>query len=186
MQQISDHDLMLAVKSGDLDQMGPIFERHHQKLYNLFLWQTGVHTVSEDLVQEVFWRMIRSRKTYKGEGKFTTWMYSIARSARMDYYRKNRRKMASLHDLPEIATDQPSQEDQAVQNSDHALLRKAMMRLTDDKREVLVMSRFHFMNYREIAGVLKCSVGTIKSRVFWALRDLGKIYRSMGGTYENV
>ncbi|MFC1569502.1 RNA polymerase sigma factor [bacterium] len=181
MKDISDHDLMLAVKDGDLDKMGLLFERYHQKVYNLFLWQTQSSTISEDLVQELFLRMLRSRKTYRGEGKFTTWMFSVARSARMDYYRKNKKKMSSLDNIKEIALDEPSQEDQVSTDSDVALLHQAMAKLPAEKREVLVMSRFQNMKYQEISKVLKCSVGTIKSRIFWAIRDLGKIYREMGG-----
>ncbi|MBN1782113.1 RNA polymerase sigma factor [bacterium] len=181
MKHISDHDLMISVKDGDLDKLGVLFERYHQKLYTLFLWQTRNAIISQDLVQEVFMRMLKSNKTYRGEGQFTTWMYCIARSVRMDHYRKNRKKMTSLDQAKEIPMDGSDPELQAERQSEIDLLYRAMDQLSDEKREVLVLSRLQNYKYEEIAGILGCSVGTIKSRVFWAIRDLGKIVKSMNG-----
>lgn len=178
---ISDHDLMMAVKNGDLDKMGLLFERHHQNLYNLFLWQTRVQSLSEDMVQEVFFRMIRSRHTWRGDGKFTTWMYSIARSVRADHYRKNRRETTSLDEVKDIALNAPTPEEALENSNQSALLQNALSQLSEEKREVLILSRFQDMKYEEISKIINCSVGTIKSRVYWALRDLAEIYQQLTG-----
>lgn len=181
MQALSDHDLMLSVKDGNLDQMGLLFERYHQKLYNLFLWQTRSQHASEDLVQDVFFRMIRSRHTYRGDGKFTTWMFSVARSARADYFRKGKREIGSLDQAAHFPCDDMTPEDELEKKSDHEILYQAMEQLSEDKREVLLLSRFQNLKYEQIADVMSCSVGTIKSRVFWALKDLSKIYKGLCG-----
>ncbi len=181
MQALSDHDLMMSVKNGNLDQMGLLFERYQQKLYNLFLWQTRSTQVSEDLVQDVFFRMIRSRHTYRGEGKFTTWMYSVARSARSDYFRKGKKEIGSLDQVQHIPSDELTPEDQVEKMDNYNMLYQAMTQLSEEKREVLLLSRFQNLKYEQIADVMSCSVGTIKSRVFWALKDLGKIYKGLCG-----
>lgn len=181
MQGLSDHDLMMAVKNGDLDQLAVLFERYHHKLYNLFFWQTRNAPLSEDLVQDVFIRIIRSRHTYRGEGKFITWMYSIARSARAEHFRKKRHPTRALDQIDDTAMDDPNPEDQTLKKDTNRLLYQALGLLDDEKREVLILSRFQYMKYEEIAEVMQCTVGTVKSRVFWALKDLSQIYKKLSG-----
>ena len=88
MAENTDHQLMLAVRDGDLDKLGHLFEKHHKQLYNMYLRQLEDPLLSEDMVQEVFYRMLKYRHTYRGEGKFTTWMYSIAHNVRIDHFRR--------------------------------------------------------------------------------------------------
>jgi RNA polymerase sigma-70 factor (ECF subfamily) len=76
----SDKALMLKVRDGDLDRLGLLFERYHRCLYRYFYRLTSQRQTSEDLVQEVFERMLKYRHTYTGKGKFLTWMYQIARN----------------------------------------------------------------------------------------------------------
>lgn len=180
MQKLSDHDLMMAVKNGDLDKMGLIFNRHHKKLYNILLWQTHDPGLSEDLVQEVFYRMLKSRHTYKGMGKFSAWMNVIARSVKIDHYRKAK-PLSTLESLRNQKEENPLP-DELLETKDEAeILHQAISRLDKKKREVLIMSRFQNMKYEKIAKILGCSVGTVKARVFWALRDLLVIYQKMTG-----
>lgn len=177
----SDHELMLAVKEGDLDALAPLFEKYHKSLYNLFLYQTQNVSVSEDLVQDVFFRMLKSRHTYRGDGKFTTWMYSVAHSARMDYFRKKKYKTSTLEDAPPILDSGPTPAEHVEKQDEVSLLHLALERLPDEKREVLVLSRFKHMKYEEIAEILGCAVGTIKARVHHALKDLSVIYTELTG-----
>jgi RNA polymerase sigma factor (sigma-70 family) len=81
---------MISVRNGETEKLGHLFEAHHKRLYNFFLNQTGNRQTSEDLVVDVFLRMLKYRHTYKDEGSFSTWMYTIARNARVDHYRKNK------------------------------------------------------------------------------------------------
>lgn len=180
MQKLSDHDLMMAVKNGDLDKMGLIFNRHHKKLYNLMLWQTHDPGLSEDLVQEVFYRMLKSRHTYKGMGKFTAWMNIIARSVKIDHYRKVK-PSASLDSIKNQTEENPLPDTVLEAKDEAELIHQAIARLDEKKQEVLIMSRFQNMKYEKIAKILGCSVGTVKTRVFLALRDLTIIYQKMTG-----
>lgn len=177
----TDHDLMLAVRDGDIEKLGLLFEKHHKQLYNFFLRQTGNRPTSEDLVQEVFFRMLKYRHTYRGEGKFTTWMFQIARNARIDYTRKHDRQTDQIDEATQLLSHEPNPEESLEQDSDVELLHKALAKLSPEKREVLLLSRFQNLRYREIAQIVGCQVGTIKACVFRALRDLTKIYFELAG-----
>ena len=90
METQADHLVMLAVRDGDVERIGVLFDRHHRMLFNFFLRITGNRGLSEDLVQEVFFRMLKYRSTYQGSANFTAWMYRIARNAHVDQARKRR------------------------------------------------------------------------------------------------
>lgn len=175
------HELMLAVRDGDIEKLGVLFEEHHRHLFNFFLKQTGNREVSEDLVQEVFFRMLKYRHTYRADGKFTTWMFSIAHNARIDHYRKNRYPKESMDEKMPMESREPNPEELAEMKDNADYLRQALAGLSDEKREVLVLSRYYHMKYEEIAEILKCPVGTIKARVHWAIKDLTEKYRELTG-----
>jgi RNA polymerase sigma-70 factor (ECF subfamily) len=138
--------------------------------------------MSEDLVQEVFFRMLRYRGTYKTEQPFTAWMYQIARNAGVDQARK-RRDVVDIDEFadhrPEFASKQPGPEEAVVRKQDLGLLRRALEMLPAEKREVLVLSRLQGMKYEDIATVLSCEVGTVKVRVYRAIRALEQVYLSL-------
>jgi RNA polymerase sigma-70 factor (ECF subfamily) len=170
-----DEELMLEVRSGTATSLGVIFDRYHGPLFNFYCKSTGDRAASEDLVQEVFCRILKYRHTYRPGTPFRTWMYQIARNARFDRIKKQASE-AKLEAQTSVA-DPP----QAVleRKQDGALLHRALMRLPDEKREVLVLSRFQELSYPEIAELLQCEVGAVKVRVFRALRELGDIFRQL-------
>jgi RNA polymerase sigma-70 factor (ECF subfamily) len=168
----TDHQLMTAVRDGDLDKLGYLFEKYHKQLYNFFLRQARDVQLCEDMVQEVFLKMLKYRHTYRGKGKFTTWMYSIAHNAMVDQFRKAENRYQFSDEIERIISTQPTPEEISERSNRYEILYKALDRLSDEKREVLVMSRFHNLKYEEISKVLGCPVGTIKARVFHAMNDL--------------
>jgi len=172
----ADELLMIQVRDGDVALLGTLFERHHLALYNFFVRLTSRRHASEDLVQEVFLRMLKYRHTYRGEKQFTMWMFQIARNAWVDHLRKNRREQSMPEQLPEPVSTERLASEKLEEGEDIDLLRVAMQKLSDDKREVLVLSRFHDMKYDEIADLLGCAVGTVKARVHRALHDLRRIF----------
>jgi RNA polymerase sigma-70 factor (ECF subfamily) len=171
---------MERVRDGDVAPLGVLFERYQGPLYNFFVRLTGRAATSEDLVQEVFLRILKYRHTYRGHSAFRTWMYQIARNTRVDHYRKHWRESELGDDggvdLPSAAA---SASDTLADAQDAALVREALARLPVDKREVLVLSRFHDMRYEEIGRVMGCSEGTIKVRVHRAMKELREVYRQM-------
>src|SRR6185312_3265122 len=89
---VNDEALMSAVREGDLAQLGPLFDRYHVPLFDFLSRMTGNRQVSEDLVQEVFLRVLKYRGTYREGARFGTWIFSIARNVRTDYF--SRRELA--------------------------------------------------------------------------------------------
>ena len=182
---VDDQALMIAVRDGEVDNLGILFEQHHKKVYNFFLRQTSNHHASEDLVQEVFYRILKYRHTYRGESKFTTWMFRIAHNAMIDFYRKNKKQANLIEEAENIVSADPMPDDSVKRSSEAALLKKALAQLSQEKREVLLLSRFENLKYEEIAKIMNCTVGTVKALVFRALRELGTAYCKISGEKKN-
>jgi RNA polymerase sigma-70 factor (ECF subfamily) len=172
---MSDEELMSQVRNGVGEMLGVLFERYHVPLFNFYTKLTGDRTMSEDLVQEVFFRILKYRHSYRADTPFRAWMYQIARNARLDHLRK-RKPETSLE--PEMS---PSivPTDTAQQSQEAALLHSALLQISEDKREVLVLSRFQDLKYEEIAQMLGCEVGTVKTRVHRALQELRQIFHQL-------
>ena len=170
-----DEELMLQVREGVGEMLGILFDRYQLPLFNFYCRLTGDRTVSEDLVQDVFFRILKYRQTYRPGTPFRAWMYQIARNARHDYHRKHPEALPFLPEMsPAVATSD------AVENEQQAaLLQQALLMLPEEKREVLLLSRFQELKYDEIARLLGCEVGTIKVRVHRALRELRAIFEKI-------
>jgi len=168
----ADELLMFDVRDGDVTKLGILFERHHRTLYNFFLRLTGDRQGSEDMVQEVFLRMLKYRHTYRGENGFGVWMYRIARNVRADHFRKPKREVPMHEEEYEPISREFIASESMEREQEVDLLHQALNRLTDDKREVLLLSRFQNLKYDEIAEMLGCAVGTVKARVHRAIKEL--------------
>jgi len=81
---VEDEQIMLEVRAGDVSKLEALFERHHRPLFRFFLHLTAQRAMSEDLVQEVFFRILKYRHTYQPEGSFRSWMYQVARHVHQD------------------------------------------------------------------------------------------------------
>jgi RNA polymerase sigma factor (sigma-70 family) len=172
MISVSDEDVMLHVRNGEVEMLGVLFDRYQSPLFNFYTKMTQDRTVSEDLVQEVFLRILRYRQTYRPGTAFRTWMYQIARNTRLDQVRKIRPEtpLASEPVAPAYFSDSA----QHLQEAD--TLQRALMQLPEDKRELLILSRFQELKYEEISKLLGCEVGAVKVRVHRALQQLREIY----------
>lgn len=177
----NDSRIMEEVKAGRVEKLALLFERYHVQLYNFFLRFTGNRVVSEDLVQEVFYRILKYRNTYQDEGNFAVWMYRIARNSHYDHLREIKNHI-SLEDSKELALDGEHQPEKRSEAEDEvSLVRKALKMLSPGKREILLMTRYQNLKYKEIAGILGCREGTVKAHVHRALRDLGKCVQQLQG-----
>lgn len=176
---ITDDALMLEVKDGRVERLAILFERHHLQLFNFFLRLTASHPLSEDLVQEVFVRLLKYRATYRGQDKFIFWIYRIAHNVHVDYLRRRKEAYALDEQFQEVRSGEPPVEDRFARDQDAALMSRALSRLPQDKKKVLVLSRFQNMKYREIAELLDCPVGTVKALAHRAVKELGEIYARM-------
>jgi RNA polymerase sigma factor (sigma-70 family) len=175
MKSVSDEDLMLQVRDGEAEMLGVLFDRYKTPLFNFYTKMTQDRVLSEDLVQDVFLRILRYRQSYRPGTSFRTWMYQIARNARLDHARKSRPE--TLLDAETPAPVSPA--DPARQQQEAMLLQRALMHLPEDKREILILSRFQELKYDEIGRLLGCEVGAVKVRVHRALQQLRQIFRQL-------
>lgn len=166
---------MLKVKSGDLDKLGLLFERYNRVLFGFFYRLCANASTSEDLVQNVFLRMLKYRHTFTGDGKFTTWMYHLARNVWADFYKKNR-KMGMINNLDKVERMPGDNEYDFSKEENVKLLRKALDYLSEEKREILILSRYQGLQYKEIADILDCTEANVKVKVYRAIHELRKIF----------
>ncbi len=178
---MTDIQMMEDVRDGKVERLAVLFERHHVPLFNFFLRLTGSSNISEDLVQDVFYRILNYRHTYKGQSKFTTWMYQIARNTHIDYLRKKKEELPLDKQWNEALCTELSPDEKLEQGQDAKLMREALAKLPLKKREVLILSRYQNLKYKEIAELLGCQIGTVKAHVHRAIKDLGKIYFELSG-----
>lgn len=174
----SDHELMIAVRAGDVARLGDLFERHQLPLFGFFVRLTADRTTAEDLVQIVFQRVLKYRRTYRDEGKFSAWLYHLARRVAADHYRRHSRTPipADPTVLPEPADDAPHAGEQTARAEDLALMQTALAGLPLDQREVLILHRFQHLRYDEIARLLNVSASAAKVRAHRALTALRDRY----------
>jgi RNA polymerase sigma-70 factor (ECF subfamily) len=175
----SDSDLMTQVRQGQVAPHGELFERHHAALYRFCLRMTGNRAVSEDLVQDVFMRMLKHRASFKPDTGFLPWMYRIARNAAVDHLRRSSRAPQAEPDLDARPTDLPRSDEVVVEQEQTVLLRQALLALPPDRREVLLLSRYELKSYEEVAQALGITVNNVKIRAHRAIKQLRELYQDL-------
>jgi RNA polymerase sigma-70 factor (ECF subfamily) len=178
----TDNNLMLAVKSGDPEPFALLFDRYQRRLFEFFYRFSGDAASSEDLVQEVFLRMLKYRHSFRADSDFRPWMYQIARAVRIDRFNAHRGEQS----LPESAADtlqsRSSGPFQHLMNAERlSALQQALLELPEEKRELLILARFQELKYEEIGSLLEVETGTIKVRVHRAMLELREILQRITG-----
>lgn len=175
---MTDEALMQAVQRGDLAKLGSLFDRHHLALFDFLARMTGSRAIAEDLVQDVFERILKYRATWRGDAPFSAWLFRIARNARADYYRR-RDFTAPYKESMDGEDSDPGPERQLEDENEAARLQRALLSMREDKRELIVLARYREMKYEAIAELLDVDVGTIKVRVHRALKELRDIFLNL-------
>jgi RNA polymerase sigma factor (sigma-70 family) len=166
----TDVELTAAVGRGDLNALGALFQRHHERVHAICYRMTGDSAVADDLVQESFLRILKYSKGFGGRAAFTTWLYRLVRNVCLDHLNaESRNQTRAAMMIVEHEHEAPNQ-----QESDPRLdaLRNALHRLAPDKRDVLVLSRYEGLSYAQIAEICETTVGAIKVRAHRAMREL--------------
>ena len=173
---MTDETIMIRVKEGALGDLSELFERYHVKLYNFFLRLTYDKEASQDLTQNLFYRIIKYRHTFEGrENSFRAWIYQMARNIHADYYKKEKKKMEQLNKINNNHNNVPESSD-SFGEDDFRKLDNAMLKLKPEQREILVLSRFQGLKYDEISKIKNISVPAIKVQVHRTIKELRKIY----------
>ena len=167
----------MEVKNGDLEKLSLLFEKYKTQLFNFFIKQTFDRDVSNDLLQNVFYKILKYRHSFNKDKKFYSWMYKIARNILNDYYFKSIRsnnniEIDKLKDNNELDINNEKQE-----NIEQ--LYSALNKLSPKNREIIVMCKINNMKYKDIAEIMDTSESVIKVTVHRAMNKLRKIYFSL-------
>lgn len=180
LEALADNTLMENVRQGDLDKLGLLFERYKRPLYGFFYGMNKDQELSEDLVQNTFLRILKYRHLFRGEGDFKTWMFHIARNVGHDHYRKNKIRLKEpVENWENKLGHSEDRSTQWQQLEEHQMLTLALERLPEDKREVLLLSKYQDKKYKEIGEILGCTEGAVKVKVFRALQELKSVYQQL-------
>ena len=174
MRGLSDEELMELIK-GNQPKLAfeELMERYESRLVNFLNKYTGNLQTAENLAQETFLKIFRARMKYEPTAKFKTYLYRVATNLAIDEFRKSQRKKEELReDLSERASTNPNPYDMAEESERAKKVREGVMKLDEKHRVVLVMKWFEGLRYEQIAQILGVSVGTVKSRVHYALKKL--------------
>jgi RNA polymerase sigma-70 factor (ECF subfamily) len=179
-ESLTDAEVMLRVKAGDDSAFHHLVEKFRRPLVGFLYRMARNHAVAEELAQEVFLRVYRSRQTYQASAKFTTWMYRIATNLAVNYARDTRRRRGEVSlDEPgeggmafQVADDQPSAEQELLRRERRRAIRRHVEALPERQRLAVVMHKYQGMDYRQIAQVLKLSESATKSLLFRAYETL--------------
>lgn len=175
-----DAELMLRVKDGDAASFGLLLEKYRASVSHFLYRMVQDQAVSEELAQEVFLRVYKSRATYEATAKFTTWLFRIATHLALNWLRaeKNERGQERLdqgtEDAParEVPDRARSVEQEMVQAVRVEEVRRAVAALPDKQRAAVLMHKYEEMDYSQIAKVLSCSESAVKSLLFRAYETL--------------
>lgn len=172
--KVSDEQVMIKVKNGQLSELSTLFERHHRKLYNFFLRLTNDGSLSEDMVQNVFERIIKYRKTFRGDALFRSWMYQIARNVRTDHYRLNKVKIDDEIEPTSLNLATRTSHELLEKKERKKELERAIQKLKPEYREVLWLGWFEKMNYADVGEILGLTESNVKVRMHRAVKQLKK------------
>jgi len=178
LETLSDNELMQNVQNGDIDKMGLLYERHNRHLYRFLYNMTRQKELSEDLVQNIFMRMLRYHDGFRGHGEFRTWMYRVARNMVYDHFKKAGKTPAHTDvSAYETRIEGDHHADSGIVKAEELrLLESAMEMLSIENRELLVLCRYQELKYSEIATILNITEGAVKVRIHRALSQLKNNY----------
>lgn len=170
-----------AVLDGDVNAYEALVKEYEKNVYNLALRMTGNSEDAADMAQEAFIKAYNSLTAFRGDSKFSVWLYRIVSNVCLDFLRsRSRKQTVSLStendDGEEVELDIADETHSPEQLLDRSLTRDAVRRglaaLPPDHREILLLREIQGLSYEEIADVLGLEAGTVKSRIFRARRKL--------------
>jgi RNA polymerase sigma-70 factor (ECF subfamily) len=181
----TDEELMQAYREGNPRAFEELLARHERKVWSFLRRSVGDPTLAEDLLQEVFLRVINARAEWRGEAKFTTWVYAIARNLCVDHARRAVHRDARSLDAPtrpddeagetmhdRVAADARDAEGLASDGQVRVRVEAAVAALPPDQREVFLLREVMDLPFAEIATVVGAPEPTVKSRMRYALERL--------------
>lgn len=176
---MTDEQIMLQVKEGNLDLATDLYDRYNSMIYNYFLRLSFNKDISQDLMQTVFFRLINYRRSYKPRNRFRSWIFQIARNIYADHLKSNEAAKTNFIDLEQINHSVDSKTEDQDQAENIKTVQTALTMIPHDHREVLIMKKYQQLKNKEIAEILNCSENTVKGKVHRAVLSLRKAYFSL-------
>jgi RNA polymerase sigma factor (sigma-70 family) len=173
---MTDESIMEAVKNGDLQKASLLFERYHKRIYNFLARMAMDRELAEDLTQNVFLRLIRYKNSYREGAKFQSWIYQVARNVFSDHYQANKGRFSNYVDVEKIEDRMADTNEIDEMDEKEKILHRSLAKLTEEQRELLVLTRFQHMKYEDVAAVMDTTVANIKVKVHRAILKLREHY----------
>ncbi|MFM2081441.1 MAG: Sigma-24 [Verrucomicrobiota bacterium] len=182
-------DLLMRSRRGDLFAYDELVRRHQQRIYATLYHMTANHEDANDLAQEAFIKAYSALKTFKGGSSFYTWVYRIAVNKTLNFLKSRKRKGISISlndldvhaehdpDLVAFVSDKTPQRDAQLSELQNKL-NEAMLKLSEQHRLVVTLHDVQGMSHDEIAEIMDCNVGTVRSRLFYARQQLQGLLKS--------
>jgi RNA polymerase sigma-70 factor, ECF subfamily len=181
-------NLLKKSKNGDIEAFEELIDGYQKKVFNIAFRMVGNYDDASELAQEVFIKIFKGIKSFKEESTFSTWVYKITTNVCLDELRKTRNnKSISLDEelklddgevQIQIVDHRPSPEIILEQKEIKKTVKKAIDNLSHEHRIVIILRELNGLNYGEIAKILKCPVGTVKSRINRARQELKEILKN--------
>jgi RNA polymerase sigma-70 factor (ECF subfamily) len=180
---LSDAEIMLRVREGDDQGFNYLIEKYRKPIIHFMFRMVHNQAVAEELAQEVFLRVYRSRQTYRAEARFTTWLYRIATNLGVNHARDTKHERAAQNvyldqpdpetgTTPDLADATPTAEYDLVRGERMRAIRQHVMALPERQRMAVLMHKYQDMDYKQIGEVLKLSESATKSLLFRAYQTL--------------
>ena len=181
----TDEELVARSIGGDADSFNQLILRWERPIYALAYRTIGREEDARDVCQETFLRAFRALPGFRGQAKFSSWLYRIALNLCRDWIRRERRtgfvqppEDVDLMDLAAAAEPSESIEDLVARKDQIRAVERAMALLPEDQRTAIVLKEYHGLTFQEIADLLGCPLSTVKTRLYQGLsvlrRELGK------------
>jgi RNA polymerase sigma-70 factor (ECF subfamily) len=180
---MSDAEIMLRVREGDDSGFEYLIQKYHKPMIHFMFRMVHNQAVAEELAQEVFLRVYRSRQSYRAEAKFTTWLYRIATNLGVNHARDTKYERAAQNvyldqpdpetgTTPDVADQTASVEQELVKDERMRAIRQHVLALPERQRTAVLMHKYQGLDYKQIGEVLKLSESATKSLLFRAYQTL--------------
>jgi RNA polymerase sigma-70 factor (ECF subfamily) len=181
--QLSDAEIMIRVRQGDDAGFNYLISKYQRQIVHFMFRMVRNQAVAEELAQEVFLRVYRSRETYRAEARFSTWLYRIATNLGVNHARDTKHERAAQNiyldapdpetgSTPDVADNTPTVEQDLVRDERLKAIRERVMELPERQRTAVLMHKYQEMDYKQIGEVLKLSESATKSLLFRAYQSL--------------
>jgi RNA polymerase sigma-70 factor (ECF subfamily) len=185
--QLNDNELIVLFQQGNTRAFDALIDRHQERIYNAILFMVKDSYLAEDLIQDIFIKIINNLKQnkYNDEGKFLPWALRIAHNFCVDHFRKVKRtptiKTSDDQDLFEIIkhSDHPA-DYKMTRSQTHRNIQELVDLLPEEQREIIVLRHYANLSFKEIAQMTNCSINTALGRMRYGLINLRKMMNERG------